>query len=743
MNPNNSRIPPELLEIALNTVEGFAFERFSNEFLSAVEGRDFTPLGGIHDGGADGFKHDELYETEKAGLFYQITVQKNHREKIRKTVSRLNEFGRTPRTLYYVTSRQIPHIDQEEDNLSEDCNVIIKIRDKNYIISHINQSIGTINAFNTHLARYTDFLARIGQTTGKGIQHVDDPSVYVFLQHEISNRLGDRKLIHSITDTLILWALRDTDPDLNILLGRGEIYDLITASFPWAKGFLNGNLDSRLNSLRTKDLQGRQLRWYKKQKKYCLPHETRNIIKNENIDDEALKIDCSEELQLRASELCDGDDETYELLADLTLKVVEEIFQKQGLLLSHFIANENDDEPPFVAADCINNVVDNHAIPAKNSLDYKNTISLLLNSLFYNSSPKQRIYLHYLSRTYVLLFTLKAEPRIIDYFSTMGSNFRLFVGTDILIKALSERFVKQEDQRCRNTLKAAADAGMNLCLSSCVLDEIHAHIKGTYWEFKNHIAPIEPYLNRDIIRNCNKILIRAYFYAKDRKDIRGWKAFMEQFISYENITNDKGREELSKYLISEFRLTFYENSELEAIVDKIKVDNLAHTLLDKGEKENLALAHNSALLVHGIYGLRSRDKESMNGSPFGFNTWWLTSQKKITKHTYELVKNRLAKYIMRPEFVLNYLSLAPSCEQVRETYKNVFPSTLGIELGHRLNNDVFHQVLGQVGEWKEKEPGRINSLVSDLSDQLKSDQFKVYEETVETMEEKLREIGGE
>ena len=95
---------------------------------------------------------------------------------------------------------------------------------------------------------------------------------------------------------------------------------------------------------------------------------------------------------------------------------------------------------------------------------------------------------------------------------------------------------------------------------------------------------------------------------------------------------------------------------------------------------------------------------------------------------------------MRPEFILNFLSIAPSCEQVRETYKNVFPSTLGIELGHRLNDEVFHQILGRVAEWKGKDPGRVSALVSDLSDQLKSDQFKAYDETVETMEEKINMI---
>ena len=41
---------------------------------------------------------------------------KDHNSKIRGTVTRLREFGRTPKRLYYVTSKLIPHIDVEEEN---------------------------------------------------------------------------------------------------------------------------------------------------------------------------------------------------------------------------------------------------------------------------------------------------------------------------------------------------------------------------------------------------------------------------------------------------------------------------------------------------------------------------------------------------------------------------------------------------------------------------------------------------
>ena len=98
--------------------------------------------------------------------------------------------------------------------MTEELDVIIRIRDRKYILGHLNDSVGTISAYMNHLSHYTKFLESIA--SNKNIctnSYSKDPSTFVFLQHETTNRLGNRKLIHSVTDTMILWALSDTDPE--------------------------------------------------------------------------------------------------------------------------------------------------------------------------------------------------------------------------------------------------------------------------------------------------------------------------------------------------------------------------------------------------------------------------------------------------------------------------------------------------------------------------------------------------
>ena len=630
----NSSIHPDLVQVALEKVEGIVFERFAQDFLSSIEGRNFVPIGGIKDGGADG-----LYDCGNDRSFYQFTRQENHRDKIRKTATRLREFGRVARTIYYLTSRLVPHIDKEEDLLSEELDIIVKIRDRKYIISHINDSTGTIAAYNNHLSVYTQFLQSIARSDESFTStHVTDPAAFVFLQHEVTNRLGNRKLVHSLTDSMILWALSDTDPDKGIFMSESDIRDRIFDRFPWADKVIKGHIKQRLEEMRTKDSSGREVRWYRKEKKYCLPYETREIIKEENQFDESLKILFTQELELQASELFDGDDGEYRKIADICVRVIHSVFERQGLLFAHFLSDGESSNAPPVVADCIDDALAEQVNQVEKHEAYRDYVETIIRKVFYHGSPQQREYLNTLSRTYVLLFTLQAEPRIIEYFNTMSASFRLYLGSDILVKALSERYLNKEDQVARNLLKMASASGISMYLSEFVLDEVYTHIRGTFYEFINYFAEMEPYITREVARNSSKILIRAYFYAKEEKKVAGWKAFLSQFITYNKIKTTEGREELRKYLLSEYNLTYTENSELESVSKAEDVDTLAEAMLENDDKKNEKLAHNAAVLVHGIYGLRVKYKETASASEYGLKTWWMTNQTKVLRHTVNIIR---------------------------------------------------------------------------------------------------------
>ncbi|EIZ1011219.1 hypothetical protein MOS09_002821 [Vibrio vulnificus] len=724
-------ISHELMDIALDKVEGFPFEKFAQDFFSVIDGRDFSPTGGVHDGGADG-----ILSTEKSNVYYQMTVQRNHRDKIRKTVKRLRDFGRTVTRLVYVTSQTVAHIDREEDDLSEELDINLKIRDRKYIMSHMNDSTGTLAAFHNHLKSYTDFLLNIKTSHDEGYlssRHIKDPSAFVFLQHEINNRKGNKKLIHSLTDTLILWSLSDTDPDQGILMSEQDIRDKIFGNFSWAENVLKMHINPRLEYLKGDTKDKRQIRWYKKHRQYCLPHETREAIALEAATDESLKIKVNEELQFSASELFDADSEEYALLATCALEVINQIFENQGLLFSHFInSSSTQSAAPLVVSDCIDTVLSSHTTKTGAELEsYREHLESLMRQVFYHSSPTQRAFLTNLSRTYVLLFSLQAEPKIVEYFNSMSSEFKLFLGGDILVKAISERYLETENQAARNLLKIASQSGVQLCLSECVLQEVYTHLIATHWEFHNHFRTLEQYIKPELYRNSDKILIRSYFYAKEENKVRSWKSYIDQFVTIEKLSEDKGREEIRRYLVSEFNLKFIPNKELESVTNADNVRALADKLLEEGSKENPHLAYNTSLQVHGVYGMRAKNKEISTVTELGYKTWWMTNQTRVLRSTKDIVETEHAEYIMRPEFLLNFIALAPDGNKVRDGFKNIFPTTFGVQLGHRLESNTFHEVLDKVNEWKDYSEGRITALMSEMCDGLKTNRLKRYQHKLE------------
>ena len=133
----------KLAEVALEYVEGTAFEHFFNAFYPALAGIEFVPLGGNHDGGADAFQDNAVYEGvgQRPGTFYQASIQVDHRSKIRGTIKRLREFGRDPKLLTYITSRRVGTIDQEEETLSSKLEVFVKIRDCKWIATSITRPL--------------------------------------------------------------------------------------------------------------------------------------------------------------------------------------------------------------------------------------------------------------------------------------------------------------------------------------------------------------------------------------------------------------------------------------------------------------------------------------------------------------------------------------------------------------------------------------------------------------------------
>src|SRR5437763_9360932 len=104
-------------------------------------------------------------------------------------------------------------------------------------------------------------------------------------------------------------------------------------------------------------------------------------------------------------------------------------------------------------------------------------------------------------------------------------------------------------------------------------------------------------------------------------------------------------------------MKFESREEVEAACGNRNVEGLAKHL--EPYKKDKQLALNDSLMAHLVYSRRHADKENDDISGFGLRTWWLTNEVKITHLTKDLVHAEKASYLMRPDFLLNFLTLLP------------------------------------------------------------------------------------
>ncbi len=719
--------------IALDQVTGTAFENFFQAFYAALTDIDFVPLGGFHDGGADAFQGGGLFQGRGIPTFYQATTQENHRQKIRHTIKRLREVNRNPKVLLYVTSRTIVMIDKEEENLSKELNVVIKIRDKKWIINNINKTPQGIMAYHTYLNSFVSFLDELGSAKTIGIsQNLPVRTLCVFLSQEIELRQGNIDLLEAITDSLILWALDETDPDQDKFMTRDNIREKIENVLPSVKHFIQTTFDSRIEIMTQKgNSTGREVRWYQQEDKFCLPYETRKIVTKENIEDESLKRQVMELYGNRAEQLSNVGEKLFpSQIAKLTHRSLELTFEQQGLELSAFLTGDSENDYDFTVADQVDSAINEFSLPGTDAVKAKEIVLAVLRQGFYNSTEEERLYYGKLSRTYALMLTLRNEPRIVEYFKSMSSNFVLLVGSDIIVRALSERYLAPADQMTVNMLRILREAGSTLILTHMAVEEIHSHIKVSDHEFRESFQVLEPDVDKEIARHAGKILIRAYFHAKFdpllKKRPVSWEVFIGQICSYEDLhKRTLSCDEVRDYLMEKFGFEYLDKNDVNELVTDNEVQELSNEI--SSVKSEDVLARNDARHILAVYGQRRKLMENHHPNPYGYRTWWLTHETRVMRCTKELVKSKGSKYIIRPEFILNFVALSPTTEAVRKSYATIFPTLLGIRLSNRMRERIFKDVMGKAKNMRDIDEARARVLMSTMSNKLKGDNYKKYE----------------
>jgi hypothetical protein len=733
-----AEVPPSSIPIALDKCDTHAFEKYAQTVFGSVLGNTFKPLGGNKDGGADGFIEPDIQEDEKrASVFFQASKEVDTEGKIRRTIKALRKAERDPKTLLYATSRLVKHIDKLQTDLTDETGVNIRIYDEQFFEQRCNHSPDVRAAFFQHLQPAIMFLEKALAPSYPSTPVLPNARIVsAFLSQEVERRIGTTHTLESVTDALILWALEETDPNTNKLMSATEIIDKVEAVIPTAKQFFRGALETRLKELSSKQDGARLVNVYQKAGKYCLPYESRQTLAAHTREDESLKVIVSAGIQQRISSACEvvPTTEVVERLTDVIHRVLEIVFETQGFEASRHFLGHTENQESNLADRHIYEVAEEQMTKFGFKLNDNSGLLLAvkqaLRGIFYQSTKEERAFCARLARTYILLFTIKNTPEVINYFNTMSKHLTLYVGSDLLVRAISEFYLAPEDQMTVNALKIIKQAGSRLVLTEQMLEEVHSHIYGTHLEYTNHYLELDAYVDFALASQSSKILIRAYYYAKLDKETPGrpatWTHYINNFLTPGRLTaslSESTMRELKGTLCNRYGLDFEEKESGADLIEVAEAAALAGRIQElRAPTKREVLAENDANMILRIEG--ERKKEKFSGNPYGYRTWYLTQDSVSNMaFAYCFRSRKEKKFVMRPEFLLNYIAYNPTDEAVRESMKSIFPSVLGVRLGSRLPSKTITRVLDKIEEAHQVDPARATSIVADLADHLKSNRM--------------------
>jgi hypothetical protein len=366
---------------------------------------------------------------------------------------------------------------------------------------------------------------------------------------------------------------------------------------------------------------------------------------------------------------------------------------------------------------------------------------MVIREIVYNGSSDQKRFLQKLSNTYLMLFLLQCDPKLGTYFSSLAAKMNVYVCTSIIIPAMSEFYLKPENRRHWNLLKGAHEAGVHLVINETILGELISHFQMIINKYEDHYKHEEDvYINDEIMTlYIDEIMIRAYFYEQMRGNVLKFSDFIDNFVSPNLADADR---ELKAWLKEEFGIDFVSDASLCVSINGKEEEKLIEVL--RKYKSVPQKAKNDSKLILTIYAIRDKQNEGGTNDIFGYRTWWLSKDTTTLRAVNETFKDKYQiSCYMRPDFLYNYISLAPHPANIQESFNSMFPTLLGVNISYHLPQEIIQSVNKFLQEHKVKNRARRTAILQSLAEKLRTDvNCRSRSYVKHYLDEQLKELTG-
>lgn len=704
-----------LVSLALSAGSDTDFELFGQIALQLALGMEFEPTGGLHDGGQDGFLRPVAGRPDR---YVQISKQQTFKSKISSTLERLKASGRNVSSLTYVTPLHIPDKDFVEAEVERTTGIPIRIRDQRWLTVTMATNADLEVAFRDRYASVLNGLRSATDHIQRRYATTERMSVLVYLENHEKSEPSKADLLPLAIDAAIFMALKDTDPDKGRFLNEGQIVEFVEAFFPQIKTQAVTLVPTRLAHLRTK--QGNPRIRFHKSSLYALPFEVRSEFSAQNALLRQIDADFWMSIRVRTKAQMPEISIAHEaMIEDAIAFALTKTFEQQGLNL--MASSQGADSFEEIRTyEFVRESLSAASADAALRRELADVAANVLRRVFYSGTDVENQYLYRLFKLYSIDFIIRGDEKVWRYFRNVVRNLNLVIGTDIIVRALSETCVLANSQATQNALKILKTLGGKLILSEHVLREVYTHIRSADREYETFYKPWAQHITVDEAKQCSRILIRAFFYARlepqgHARSPASWEDFLNQFGSAAWFREDGGERAFAAYLQNKFGLTFLSRNEIEELVPYAPAKKLADRFLT-AKHDNFDLALNDAFMLLYVQKVRKQRNETFGADMHGFATWWLTEE----FHAVEIAKAQGLKDRLKihPQFLMNYIAAVPGMRDVAERHANSFPTIFGLRITQRVGDEALHDFLRSAVEAVKADEATAQARIRELSNRM-------------------------
>ena len=524
------------------------------------------------------------------------------------------------------------------------------------------------------------------------------------LTPKVVARLASSNVSGSLCNSLL-----GTNPETDNFRTIDEIQDCITKEQPNVLAKAENTLAERLEFLCSKVNDPRVRRH--PGDRYALSYSVRTSFHEDNLRLQAIKDKFVGSLNIRFNEIADEEADQQRLFVVTCVQLVlVETYRKQAI---NFAASftSRDFETDIRVHDILDRIILDLNVPKKFRESVTDFSSLVFRQVCYSSREEERDYLNLLMKYFSIHFMMDGNSAVSRYFSDMAASLRLFVGTDIIVRCLSETLVQKSSRGMENSLELLRSRGVRLSVTRQTVQEVFAHIRHSTGVFRREYEHWFRCAKLDEVKNSDRILIRSFFYAylEPERHVRrpkNWSDYLRNFgaaawFAKTDATSSKADNDgFASFLIDKYDLKFVDIDEVLDTID----DNLAAKITDSILKERDAqsdgskiLARNDAEMALFVNSERISRKERVSRDLYGYNTWWMTEETAVLRALKQ--SEQPDDVIMHPQFLMNHFVLDPSyIKRNSSENRQIMPTTFGLRITDRVCPSVMKEFIQHIGD---------------------------------------------